>query len=189
MYVGELVRLRAVEDSDVDHLMRNYNTLELRRYTGVPLPRSRSETENYLRAAALAHPWNDGYLILAIEERESREFLGIGRLFEIEKPHNRARLGLSIYDPEQRGKGYGKDATRVLLWVAFNILGLHTVNLDTMEDNERAIHVFREVGFRRVGVLRETEYRLGQYTGLLLMDILRSEFEDQNRGFSVAGKI
>ena len=98
-------------------------------------------------------------------------------------------MGLSIYDPEQRGKGYGKDATRVLLWVAFNILGLHTVNLDTMEDNERAIHVFREVGFRRVGVLRETEYRLGQYTGLLLMDILRSEFEDQNRGFSVAGKI
>ena len=88
----------------------------------------------------------------------------------------RASIGVSIYDPNQRLKGYGKDATRLMLWVGFHVLGLHSIYLDVMEDNARAIHVAEKVGFKRIGLFRETEYVDGKYKGLLYMDILRDEF-------------
>ena len=63
-----------------------------------------------------------------------------------------------------------------MLRVGFNILGLNSIYLDTMEDNERSIHVYEKIGFKRVGILRETEYIAGAHKGLLIMDILRGEF-------------
>jgi diamine N-acetyltransferase len=187
MYCGELTRLRTLRREDIDSLLRYYNTVELRQYTGVPLPRSRSEMELWLVSASGTDPWNDGHLTLAVDERRTKELLGIARLEDIRRPHSRARFGLSIYSPAQRERGFGTDAARVMLWIAFNVLGLHSVYLDTMEDNERAIHVFSEVGFKRVGVMRETEFMLGQYKGLLYMDILREDFEDHNPGFGPRG--
>jgi diamine N-acetyltransferase len=187
MYCGELTCLRPLEHEDIDWLLEHYNTIELRQYTGVPLPRSRSKMELWLTSAAVENPWKDGHLTLAVDNKQAKEPLGVVRLEDIREPHRRARFGLSIYNPAQRERGFGTEATRVMLWIAFNVLGLHSVYLDTMEGNERAIHVFSEVGFKRIGVMRETEFMLGEYKGLLYMDILRYEFEDQNPGFKPTG--
>jgi diamine N-acetyltransferase len=72
-----------------------------------------------------------------------------------------------------------------MLWVGFNILGLHSIYLDLMEDNEHARKTYEKIGFKPVGILRETEYIDGAFKGLLLMDILRDEFEETNPMFSV----
>jgi diamine N-acetyltransferase len=176
MYTGELVRLRALELADLDHIMSFYNTLELRRLLGPPIVRSRKYVEQWLLKVSVWDPWRDGHLYLAVEEKKSHEFLGLARLEDIKLPHNRAEVGISIYDPEKRGKGFGTDAMIVLLGIGFHILGLNSIYLDTMEDNERSIHVYEKIGFKRVGVLRETEYMDGIHKGLLIMDILRSEF-------------
>ncbi|MHA1908721.1 MAG: GNAT family N-acetyltransferase, partial [Candidatus Thorarchaeota archaeon] len=77
---------------------------------------------------------------------------------------------------KNRSKGYGTDTTLVMLWIAFNVLGLHSVYLDTMEHNEQAIHVAEKSGFKRVGMFRETEFIDGEYKGLVYLDILSNEF-------------
>ena len=84
-----------------------------------------------------------------------------------------------------RSKGYGSDATRIMVWVGFNILGLHSIYLDLMEDNQQARGTYEKIGFKQVGILRETEYIDGAYKGLLIMDILRDEFEKANPTFRV----
>ena len=81
-------------------------------------------------------------------------------------PHNQAQIRISIHDPEKRGNGYGTDAILVMLGVGFNILGLHSIYLDTMEDNEKSIHVYEQIGFKHVGILRETEHMDGKRNGL-----------------------
>lgn len=179
MYTGELVRLRALEMSDLDDIMRFYNTLELRRFMGPPIVRSRKYMEQWLLKVSIWSPWNDGHLVVAVEEKKTQNFLGVGRLEDIKLPHNRAEVGISIYDPEKREKGYGIDAMLVLLGVGFHILGLNSVYLDTMEDNELSIQVYEKIGFKRVGLLRETEYIDGAHKGLLIMDILRKEFMEK----------
>jgi len=179
MYTGSLVRLRALEESDLDDILRFYNTLELRRFLGPPIVRSRRYMEQWLQKISIQNPWRDGHLVMAVEEKEANDFLGIARLEDIMLPHNRAKVGLSIYDPEKRGKGYGTDAMLVLLGVGFNILGLHSIYLDTMEDNKWSIHVYEKIGFKHVGILRETEFIDGKRKGFLIMDILREEFMDK----------
>ena len=176
MYSGELVRLRALEMSDLDDILRFYNTLELRRFLGPPIVRSKKYMEQWLQKVSIWRPWRDGHLYLAIEEKETKKFLGIARIEDIRLPHNRGKVGISIYNPEKRGKGYGTDAMLVLLCIGFHILGLNSIYLDTMEDNERSVQVYEKIGFKRVGLLRETEYVDGAHKGLVIMDILKKEF-------------
>ncbi|RDE16021.1 MAG: hypothetical protein C4K48_02695 [Candidatus Thorarchaeota archaeon] len=185
MYYGDLVCLRAVEASDVDNLIEYYNLLELRRFLGVPLPVSRNYLEQWLAKRGDSDPWADGLLELSITDKQTRESIGLIHLEHIIKPHNRAEFGISIHNPDHLSHGYGTDAIRVILWVAFNILGLHSIYLDTMADNERAIHVYEKVGFKRVGILRESEFLDGDFKELLYMDILRDDFARANPGFSV----
>jgi RimJ/RimL family protein N-acetyltransferase len=57
-----------------------------------------------------------------------------------------------------------------------------------MEDNERVIHLAEKVGFKRVGIFRETEFINGEYRGLLYMDILKEEFMSQYPSDSKVGE-
>ena len=189
MYFGDLTCVRAVESSDVDEVLKYWNDLNFRRLLGPPIPWSRKFLGTWLERRADANPWRNGMIELAVADKVTGEFLGFVHLEDIKRPHSRAEFGISIQNPDNQSKGYGTDATRVMLWVAFNILGLHSVYLDTMEDNERAIHTYEKVGFKQVGTLRETEFIDGAFKGLLVMDILRSEFELANPDFSVKMKL
>jgi RimJ/RimL family protein N-acetyltransferase len=190
MYYGELVCLRALEESDVDSMLLHWNTWELRRTIGVPLPRSRAAMEDWFVRTSKTDPWKDGELTLAITEKSNGEFLGVATIRGIRSPHSRGRLGISIYNPENRSKGYGTDATRVMLWIAFHILGLRSISLDTFPGNQRAVRAYEKCGFKRVGLLRKTEFMDGEYHDLLIMDILREEFmQDYPSGKSVGRAI
>jgi diamine N-acetyltransferase len=176
MYYGKLVCLRPLEMSDFDEIVKYQNNWHLRRWTGVPLPKSRKSVEQWLEKASVSDPIRDGTMVLAITDKKTGVFLGITRFYDVKFPHYRASLGIGIQNPDDQSRGYGTDATLVMLWVAFNVLGLHSVYLDTMEHNERAIHVAEKSGFRRVGMFRETEFIDGEFKGLVYLDILRREF-------------
>ena len=178
MYYGNLVCLRSLEMTDLDDVLLFQNDWSLRRWAGVPIPKSRRATEEWLEKASLAHPWREGVIYFAITDKKSGDFIGITRLYDIKNPHHRASVGIAIHNPENRSKGFGTDATKVVLWVAFNVLGLHSVYLDTMEHNEHAIRVAEKVGFKRVGMFRETEFIDGDYKGLVYFDFLKREFQD-----------
>ena len=173
MYNGKLVSLRALEMSDLDAIEEHWNSWELRRSIGVPLPGSRHE---WLEFATKANPWKDGELNLAIIEKTTGEFLGTIGLRDIALPHRRAELGISIHNPKNRSKGYGTDAMRVLLWIGFHVLALESIYLDTFPDNEEAHRAYVKAGFKEVGLLRKTEFREGEFQDLLIMDILKEEF-------------
>lgn len=173
MYDGKLVTLRALELADSDAIDKHWNSWELRRTIGVPLPGSRKE---WLEKATKSDPWKDGELTLAIVEKTTGEFLGTIGLRDIHLPHRRAEFGISIYNPKNRSRGYGTDATRVMLWIGFHVLGLQSIYLDTFSDNIEAHHAYLKAGFKDVGLLRNTEFREGEFQDLLIMDILRDEF-------------
>jgi diamine N-acetyltransferase len=88
-----------------------------------------------------------------------------------------AELGVSIYDPEYLGKGYGRDAINVLLDWAFRIQNFRRISLQTLASNERAIRAYRACGFVEEGRLREHEYSNGHYQDVVMMGVLRAEWE------------
>lgn len=79
----------------------------------------------------------------------------------------------------QPGDGRGKQAMALLMREVFDGLGAHRFYLDLFEDNARAEHLYRSLGFRYEGTLREAERRGEKYLSLKVMSILEPEYRDQ----------
>jgi RimJ/RimL family protein N-acetyltransferase len=89
-----------------------------------------------------------------------------------------ARLSVYIGEPSARGAGVGLTAVFLALREAFGEKKLHKVWLTVHEENETAIRLYRRLGFKREGVLRD-EFRLEERRlNVLYMGVLRDEFNE-----------
>ncbi len=176
MYYGEKVKLRALEMDDLNIILKHWNNLELRQYLDNQIPMSRNAERNWLENATVQNPWRDGRMTLAIENKKTGEFLGTASLFDISKQHKRAEFGIAIHNQENLGKGFGSDTTRVMLWISFHILGLNSIYLITLRNNERAQKAYENAGFKQAGVFRNAAYVNGAFQDFIIMDILKEEF-------------
>ena len=188
MYYGELVKLRALEMEDLDTILKFFNTLELRQYLATAWPMSRNAEQKWLERVTTMNPWRDGEMVLAIEDKKTNEFLGTVAFFDISKQHQKAEFGIAIHNPDNLGKGYGTDTTRVMLWVAFHVLGLNTVYLLTLEKNKRAQRAYEKAGFKDAGVYRQGAYALGKFHDFVIMDVTKDDFMEQFPPGSEVGK-
>mgnify|MGYP002958209376 FL=1 len=60
-------------------------------------------------------------------------------------------LSIHMQNDAVKGKGYGTQAERLAVKIAFDELGMAAVNADTIRKNTRSQHVLEKVGFRFVG--------------------------------------
>lgn len=90
-----------------------------------------------------------------IYERATWRPIGTTGLSAIDHRNRRAEFGIMIGEPDCRGKGYGTEATRLVLDYAFTVLGLHNVMLRVFAYNISAIRVYEKAGFREFGRRRE----------------------------------
>ncbi len=112
-----------------------------------------------------------------VYERSTWRPIGKAGLTGINYPNRRAGLRLVIGEPECRGKGYGTEATRLVLDYAFTALGLHSVMLVVFEWNEAARRAYENAGFREFGRRRECRWMGGRFWDEVQMDCLATEFE------------
>ena len=66
----------------------------------------------------------------------------------------------------------------VLSW-AFEVLGVHRVELEVLAFNGRAISCYLACGFRREGVRREAVLYPDGWKDMIMMGLLRSEYAAQ----------
>jgi aminoglycoside 6'-N-acetyltransferase len=88
---------------------------------------------------------------------------------------------IDIYlDPAVHGHGVGADAIRTLARHLINDHGHHRLEIDPAADNEVAIHCYKNVGFRPVGIRRQSERGSdGTWHDALLMDLLADELVEE----------
>lgn len=60
-------------------------------------------------------------------------------------------LSIHMQNDTVKGKGYGTQAERLAVKIAFEEMGMVAVNADTIMKNTRSQHVLEKVGFRFVG--------------------------------------
>ena len=74
-----------------------------------------------------------------------------------------------------RGRGLGREVTRLAMSWAFGELGLHRVELQVLAFNSRAIRCYLACGFLQEGIRREAELYPDGWHDLILMGMLQSE--------------
>jgi RimJ/RimL family protein N-acetyltransferase len=98
--------------------------------------------------------------------------IGILAFLDHDKIQRKAELRKLIGEPEYRGKGFAKEATK--LWIQFGIsaLELKKIYLNTLDTNIRNIKLNEELGFRVEGILRNEFFFNNEYYDVLKMSYL-----------------
>src|SRR6056297_2212512 len=95
-----------------------------------------------------------------------------------DKRNRSAEFGLEIGEINERGKGYGYEVLSYFIEFMFNHLNLNRIELTTLTDNEKSIKLYKKLGFKKIGIIRESNFdsRKGKYINVLYMDLLKKEY-------------
>lgn len=179
MIYANRIRLRAAERTDIPMFVRWLNDPEVRKYLAMSLPMSQAEEEGWFDAMQRSpRPEH----VLVIEAREGEEWKPIGNtsFMNINWADRHAEVGILIGEKEFWSRGYGREAMKLMLRHGFNTLNLHRVFLRVYDFNLRGIKAYEYAGFVHEGRLRQDVYRDGQYHDVLLMSVLRDEWQDSD---------
>ena len=167
---NDLVRLRALEPTDLDVLYGWENDASLWVVTDTVAPYSRQVLWHYLENDT-ADIYQSRQLRLMVTLAASGEPVGTVDFFNFNPLNNRAEMGLYI-TPEHRGEGLGRAALDALCSYARDHIGLRQLYIYVAIDNVRSLSLFDQYGFRRVGTLQKWVKRGHRYTDAILLQLV-----------------
>ncbi|MFA6236391.1 MAG: GNAT family protein [Bacteriovorax sp.] len=177
MYKGEKVILRAYEKADINLAHELFNGLELQKLlnSGLILPLSYEEEESFILGAAKNKSTEYNF---AIESIDDQKYIGGCGYFKYRPKDGTTWIGIAVADETYWGKGFGFDATKVLIRFLFNELNIRKVTLGVFSYNERAIKCYRKLGFEEEGRLKENFFRDGKYHDEIIMSLFRANYKN-----------
>jgi diamine N-acetyltransferase len=120
---------------------------------------------------------SENVVYFVIYERATMRPVGGVNLHGIDHRHRTAELGIYVGETDCWGKGYGTEATMLVLDYGFNALGLHNIMLRVFSHNPRAIRAYEKAGFRVIGRRREAHRQGSEVHDDIYMDCLATEFQ------------
>jgi [ribosomal protein S5]-alanine N-acetyltransferase len=146
---GRLVRLRAFEPADAEPYRRWVNDPEIARLIDRAGPVTRAEHEAWYRELVVSQ----SAAVFAVDRLTDSAFIGLAWLYDIDSRHRRAEVRIVIGERSCWGGGYGTEALRLLVQIAFGPLGLEKLWADVLATNPRGVAAFERAGFAREGLL------------------------------------
>jgi RimJ/RimL family protein N-acetyltransferase len=115
-------------------------------------------------------------LDLAIVERAADEWAGEVVLMDLDASNYSCGLRIFLARSGFFGRGLGTEAVRLILAYAYDRVGLHRVELEVYDFNQRARHVYEKIGFIHEGTKRQALRWDGGWVDAHLMSILAPEW-------------
>jgi len=106
--------------------------------------------------------------------KRDEQYLGVICLNRVDLSNKNAYLGIYT-DPDTSEKGLGTVLGKMLLYLAFNVLKLHTLKLEVLEENQRAINLYKKIGFKNEGKLEEFIIKGGCWKNVIIMGMVNNE--------------
>jgi RimJ/RimL family protein N-acetyltransferase len=159
----ERLLLRPFDDDDLDVLHSIESRPDVMRFLYWE-PRSHEEVRETLerRKQMTAIDDSSDALRLAAVIRESGTLIGDFSLQRVSREHQQGEIGFVMH-PDHHGKGYATEASRVLLRLGFEELGLHRIVGRCDARNRASARLMERLGMRREAHLRENEFVKGEW--------------------------
>lgn len=165
-----MVRLRALEETDLPRINEGIWNPNVSRNLSVAFPQSLAGTREFWDRAR-----REGAFLFAVETLAG-ELIGVCDL----GLHQRVRageLGIWIAEPYW-DRGYGTDAVRTLCRFGFREMNLQRVGLMVFETNRRGVRAYEKVGFKEEGRVRPGAFVDGEYVDVIQMGLLAEDLAD-----------
>lgn len=161
------IKLRPTQITDIEFVINAEREEENAKYVG------QWTKEQHINSFS-----NKDILHLIIEETKDNTPVGYLIIAGIENKNNNIEFRRIVIS--QKNKGYGKETLRAVKNLAFNKLNAHRLWLDVRFKNKKAQHVYKVEGFKEEGILRECILYNNEYESLIVMSILKSEYDTNN---------
>jgi RimJ/RimL family protein N-acetyltransferase len=180
MLRGELIGLRAQQDSDIEVFETELlNDVETRM-------RSDNRPWRPVPPGSVRRPGSTGDngddmsdigadVKFSVIELATGELAGEALLWAIDLHNRSAHLGISLL-PAFRGKHLGTDVIRVLCRYGFAVRGLHRLQIETLADNHAVITAATRVGFVPEGNTRGAAWVDGGFADEVILGLLAAEW-------------
>ncbi|KLE15938.1 GNAT family protein [Clostridium sp. C8] len=175
MYSGQLVKLRAYKEEDIEKATVYINDEEVKKLmdSTIPFPMTKWQEEEWVRSRKANTDFTYDF---AIEDLKTGKYIGGCSINECDVKNRTCVVGIMIGDKEYWGKGYGSDALKVLIKFIFEEVNMNKIKLNVFSFNNRAIACYKKVGFKEEGILKKEIYRNGRYYD----EIIMAMFKDDN---------
>lgn len=168
---GNGVWLRPIEPRDAMLLSRASHHEREIAMTGARIPLSSFSFEAWISGLDTREH------VFAICRAGDDTCIGTTSLRNIDMHHGTAETGIGLLASDDRGRGLGREAKRLLLDYAFRILGLHVVSCTIASYNARSIRAVERQGYRYAGRLTAAlPGPGGTFCDQLVYDLTRDEW-------------
>lgn len=167
---GKKTYLRALEPEDIEILYSIENNEEFWEISSTQTPFSKALLKSYLENAH-RDIFEVKQLRLVICSKQDK-VLGLIDLFDFDPANLRAGIGIIIAEKENRGKGYGSEALKLLCDYCFTHLKLHQVYANISEENKKSRDLFERLGFQKIGVKKDWHLVRGKFKNEILYQLI-----------------
>ena len=115
-------------------------------------------------------------ILFSIVHKSNDEVIGYFQLTNIDFISRKAFLGIVIGEKEFQGKGLGYEVLKLGLGYGFNYLGLEKISLDVIKNNEKALKLYKKIGFSTEGEFVKDFYFNGLYYSILRLAVFKEVF-------------
>lgn len=158
-----------LRDLDVSDVSERYvdalNDPEVVRYTG-----ARGQVWDLAKVMAYVQSSNLpgesqllGIFVRINGEQGTSQHIGNLRLFNFSVEHQRAELGIMVFDKSEWGKGRGTESLMLAADYVFDELGLHRIQADYYSVNTASARIFKKSGFKIEGVFKDHFFLEGAF--------------------------
>ncbi|XMO86701.1 GNAT family protein [Algibacter sp. AS12] len=167
---GENIYLRALEPEDLDFIHTIENDESIWEISNTQTPYSRFLIKQYLE-----HAHKDIFEVKQLRlviSSYNDVALGMIDLFDFDFKNRRAGVGILVKEPNNRLKGYGSEALKLLINYSFKHLDLHQLYCNISEENDASIKLFSNQGFKEIGLKKDWNYVNGSYKNEYLYQLI-----------------
>lgn len=169
---GKHIYLRALEPEDLEFVYAIENDETVWEISNTQTPYSKFLIKQYLEQAH-KDIFEVKQLRLVISSYNN-ETLGLIDIFDFDFSNGRAGVGLLIKDTENRAKGFGSEALKLLVNYSFKKLQLHQLYCNISEENTASIKLFENEGFKQVGLKKDWNFVEGHYKNEYLYQLINA---------------
>ena len=173
MIRGERLYLSALDPANAEVALGWFADPEVRMWLlngHVPLTLA-SEHAFYARMEA-----DDQSYVFEIHLAENDRYIGNCGIHGVKLPERTGEIGILIGEKDCWNQGLGRDALLTLMRFGFQTQGMHRLQIKSVAENERALHLYPSLGFVEVGREREAQYLHGAFRDDVVWDLLEDEW-------------
>ncbi len=175
---GERLYLRNLREDDASAEYLSWlNDSEVKKYLESPETKEISQIRDYIQK----QKENPDSFFVGIFDKQTNQHIGNVKLEPIDWPTKTAVFGTLIGNKDYWGKGYGQEATALVVGYGFQQLGLKKITLGVIEYNIRAINCYKKVGFAIKEIKPQALEHGGKRYDNVMMEITPEDFEINNQ--------